>query len=592
MDEDKNTKEKGAVDKFVDFSAKFLAVTNVVTKLIWVVAIIIIVASVIKGCQSFKKYGWSFSKNTAEIEVNEPDYELAMKAWEELDYVNAETHFDNALKSSDSKNGTGSLESAAISQKYGAFSLEEGKYDKAYELLNSAYVTFKKELGDSDGNTIISKGQIASYDIHMGRVEEGFASLNDLYDTTTYVSYKLQICQALAQCCIHMQDYKKAVVWYDVLGSLYSQLGVTTPLIVNFINDYGCLQMDIENYPAAIEALEGAKSKWDELNVPEDETLANVYFNLAQAYACDNQDAKAIETMNKALEIRKRLYGENNILVAMSYDFMAQSYGIMCDQETEKKYLDDALKIALDTVGENHMATAIIYLDMGEYHRQTGDLDKAVECHKHALEIRKNILGVNNINTVMVYEALANDYRESGQNELAAENVERAIKITEELYGRDRIYTAHTYITAAWIYSDMGDHDKAMKLAETALGICDRQRDVAGLNRAYAYQTVGYVDLGSGDYENAIKYFEKAKGLYTEVEGESSSSVLTTVYFIGKAQYKNGDTDQAFKTLVDARDKLIDTDLHKDLLEFVDNALRELYEVTAPGIDYDKWLAS
>ena len=91
---------------------------------------------------------------------------------------------------------------------------------------------------------------------------------------------------------------------------------------------------------------------------------------------------------------------------------------------------------------------------------------------------------------------------------------------------------------------------------------------------------------------NAIKYFEKAKGLYTEVEGESSSSVLTTMYFIGKAQYKNGDTDQAFKTLVDVRDKLIDTDLHKDLQEFVDDALKELYEVTDPGIDYDKWLAS
>ena len=549
MSEDENKKVPGLWSRLDTFQRIKLIMWAVVA-----VVLIICAISIIHNIRKMHKMGWSFKKNDTEIEITEPEYAEAMLSWKSLDYETAEAKFVKTLESVEAKSGKASIESAAVSRMLGTMYLEEGKFDEAYERLNSAYVTLKKELGEKDGNTVLAKGQIAIYDIKTGNVERGFSTLNSLYDEAAYVGYKLQICQMLAQCNTSLGNYKKAAEWYDILGELYYQFDIMNTTRVNLINDYGSLMMTVGKYQEAVQSYLSAISVWNALGLEEDSIVANVYSNLAQAYAWTGQRDAAIENGEKALDIQKRLFGENNIYVAMSYNSLADMYDALDDAETRKLYLDKALDTALDSVGKNHMGTAVIYRSLGDYHKSQGDMEKAVECHTEALEIRKNILGLNNVNTITIYESLADDYREMEKYDLGVESADAAVKIAEQMYGKENLYSAHSFITAAWLYADAGKADEAAWYARTALEICDRQKDNAGSLRPYSYQTRGYVYYMNAEYDNAVKYLTKAITLYEGEIGDNSAGCAKASALLGSAYLHLKDYENSFKALYNAQE--------------------------------------
>lgn len=564
---------------------------TLVSRLIAVVAVVIIGIMIVKTVIRWNNLDWSFQDNTVDVTVKEPEYEVAMDLWACMDYTNAEIQFLDALTSSDSKNGAGSLESAAISQKLGALYLDMGRYTDAYDYLNSAYVTFQKELGAKDGNTIIAQGQIALYDIKLGDIEKGFATLNDLYDEATYFGHKIQIAQMLAQCETGLGNYERAIEWYNVLGELYSGFGINNVMTVNLLNDYGVLMISVGNYQEAIKSLTSAVSTWEQLELQEDETIANVYANLALAYASVDQNHQATEAFEKAFIIRKNVYGSSNFHMAMSYEALSYTYEIMGNYEKQKEYLDIALDLAIASVGENHMCTASIYQSLGEYYKSQNDLENAVRLHTKSLEIRKNILGTNSVDTVFVYEALAEDYRELAEYDIGIENADYAIEISERLYGRENLYTAHSYITASWLYSDNGNHNEAIRLASMALGICDRQKDNAGITRPYAYQTMGYAYMNAENTTDATKYLSKAITLYQDIGGrDEATNVTNTLILLSDAYLLSGDYDASFLPLHEAL-QILDSSADKcELSEAVENRIYDLYKAENDGSTFESWL--
>lgn len=590
MNKKNNPSQLNKISNTLNIVEKYAKLFKRVVMLITTTILIVVVVMIIVKINHLKNNGWSFNNKTTEITISESKYSEAIAAWEIYDYINAEAYFKAALESSDEKNGTGSLESAAISQKLGALYIDMGKYKPALECLNSAYVTFKSELGNEDGNTIIALAQIAILDIKTGNTGKGFSTLNDLYDTATYYWYKIQISQMIAQCNTDLGNYKKAIEWYDVLGNLYYQFDIKNIGRVNLLNDYGVLMITVGNYSEAIQSLSSAVSSWSELGLDEDLTLANVYSNLAKSYALAGQNEESTESIKKSLEINKKLFGEHNIQTAMSYAALSYSYGASNNKDLQKEYLDNALSIAIDTVGENHMCTASIYLDLGDYYRSEKNIDKAIECHKKALEIQKNILGLNSVNTISIYEALGDDYRDNRQYALGIENANYAMEISESLLGRENLYSAHSYITAAWLYSDSGDFEKAIQLATMATEICDRQKDDAMVVRPNAYQTSGYVYLNNHDYDNSIKYLVKAKTLYEEGQDIGGKNTCNTLIFLGEAYLLKEDYSNSFISLYEAQRIVDSSSILEDEKKIIESRLKELHSLQSPELDYEVWL--
>lgn len=552
-----------------------------VSAAVFIAAIIIAAVKIFGALKNLNDTGWSLSNKTEEITINISEYEMGIEYWETMDYIKAEEYLSKAAEISDTQNGTGSIVSAGIRQKLGSLYLEMGKYDDAYDNLNSAYVTFRDKLGTEDGNTIAAKLHMAEYEIKVGDIEQGFASLNELYDETSYVAYRIEIVQRIAECNIELGNYQKAFEWYEnALIPLYTNFDRPDLDRINLINDYGVLLAEVGEYQESISTLLGAASEWQALELSEDAVIANIYSNLASAYAFCNENDSALEYAENALEIYKNVYGENNIYVALLYQKISGVYGRTEGYQEQLECLQKALEIAEDSVGENHMGTAQIYLSLGYCYQDIGDIEKAFDMHEKALEIRKNILGLNNISTSAVYQALVYDCLIAGDYDEGCSYALRAIEICEGLYGRENIYTADCYGTAAKVYSADGNNEEAIRLAELAFDIYSRQKDNAGEQWANIHQILGYVYLNSGNYEEAQSYLEKNIVLLKNEHREYTFDLMNTYLELGDLLLENDESgaSEAYYNAYEISIVLMNEDV---ISEYFEDRLNRLYEKSA-----------
>ena len=117
-----NDSSQSHTDDLLDTMGKISKYAVWIKRIIYiVVAIILIVVgiSVVVTINKLHDKGWSFTDDSAEVIVDNSDYDTAMDYWADMDYRNAEIYFKKAINSSESDLGTASPTTAAISQKFG-----------------------------------------------------------------------------------------------------------------------------------------------------------------------------------------------------------------------------------------------------------------------------------------------------------------------------------------------------------------------------------------------------------------------------------------------------------------------------------------
>ncbi|MBR3439869.1 MAG: tetratricopeptide repeat protein, partial [Clostridia bacterium] len=113
--------------------------------------------------------------------------------------------------------------------------------------------------------------------------------------------------------------------------------------------------------------------------------------------------------------------------------------------EERKIWIEKALKIRKELFGETHGDTATSYGSFGVFYRSLGKFDLAEEFLLKALEIRKEIYGENYSDTATSYSELGGLYRDLGKLDLAEEYYLKALDIRKTIYGDMYSDTAISY---------------------------------------------------------------------------------------------------------------------------------------------------
>ena len=154
----------------------------------------------------------SFFNHEVVIPVSAPEYYNALELRDMFGYTEATKEMEKALDIA-KKTKKKALERAAIEKQLGEFYLNQGRFEEAYEVLNDAYVIFRDKLGDRDGNTVLTKCNLALYYIKTNRAEQGFSMLSDAYDEVNYIKYKLLVGRMIASCKTEFGDFAAANDW-------------------------------------------------------------------------------------------------------------------------------------------------------------------------------------------------------------------------------------------------------------------------------------------------------------------------------------------------------------------------------------------
>uniref|UniRef100_A0A1I7YE11 Kinesin light chain n=1 Tax=Steinernema glaseri TaxID=37863 RepID=A0A1I7YE11_9BILA len=174
-------------------------------------------------------------------------------------------------------------------------------------------------------------------------------------------------------------------------------------------------------YEVAIPLCKQGIEEMRESGVQEHEDMALMLNTLALLYSNLNKHKEAINYLNEALEIREKVYGESNIVVAGTLNNLAVLYGKRRRYKDAEPLCRRALDIKRSCFGDDHPEIAKQLNNLGLLCLSQGKYDEAEECYSKALRIYEEACGPDDPNVAKTKNNLSAAYQKQGKNKAAEE---------------------------------------------------------------------------------------------------------------------------------------------------------------------------
>ena len=96
---------------------------------------------------------------------------------------------------------------------------------------------------------------------------------------------------------------------------------------------------------------------------------------------------EAIQYLEKAFEMRKKLFFYDHAVIADSYNNLALAYQYNGQLEKAKEYFEEALRIRERVSGKEHSLIAAVLFNFSDLYWRLGEMKKCRELHSRARQI-------------------------------------------------------------------------------------------------------------------------------------------------------------------------------------------------------------
>ncbi|CAH3028452.1 unnamed protein product, partial [Porites evermanni] len=256
--------------------------------------------------------------------------------------------------------------------------------------------------------------------------------------------------------------------------------------------------------------------------------VATTYNNLALVCDTLGEYNQAKELHEKALIIYKKIFGEDHAAVATSYNNLALVCDTLGEYNQAKGLYEKALTIYNKIFGEDDAAVVTSYNNLALVCDTLGEYNQAKELYEKALIIYKKIFGEDHADVATSYNNLALVYIRVGEYNQAKELQEKALIIHKKIFGEDHATIATSYNNLASVYKHLGEYNQAKELLEKALIIRKKIFGDDHAAKATSYNNLALVYKCLGEYNQAKELNEKALTIYKKIFGEDHVAVATS----------------------------------------------------------------
>ncbi|CAH3192364.1 unnamed protein product [Porites evermanni] len=240
--------------------------------------------------------------------------------------------------------------------------------------------------------------------------------------------------------------------------------------------------------------------------------------------------SQAKELHEKALILRKKIFGEDHADVATSYDNLALVCKRLGEYNQAKELHEKALIISKKIFGEDHADVATSYNNLALVCNTLGEYNQAKELHQKALTIHKKIFGEDHADVATSYNNLALVYKCLGEYNQAKKLHEKALTIYKKIFGEDHaaVATTTSYNNVALVYDILGEYSQAKELHQKALRI---RKNIFGEDHAAvatSNDNLALVYRCLGEYIQAKELHQKALIIRKNIFGEDHAAVATS----------------------------------------------------------------
>ncbi len=273
--------------------------------------------------------------------------------------------------------------------------------------------------------------------------------------------------------------------------------------------------------------------------------FANLSDAIAIFYYESGQYNSALEWYLKALEIRKKISGEDHPDTATSYNNIATIYQSLGQNEHALKWHLEALEIRERVLGKEHLHTANSYNNIAQIYADQWEFDLAMEWHLKALAINEKVLNWDHPRIATSYNNIGGVYYRQAKYDLAIEWYLKALAIVKKVLGEFHPYTATTYNNIGCVYNDQGDYDLALDYYQKDLKIIEYVLGKDHPDTASAYNNIAGIYKKKKQYDLALEWYHKAIETRRKVLGNDHPDIAASCHEIADLFENTGQNNNA-----------------------------------------------
>lgn len=294
---------------------------------------------------------------------------------------------------------------------------QQGKYQKAIELLQQSLAINEKALGSEDGLTAYSLNNLAVVYDALGLYEQA------------------------------MPLYQRALAIREKV------LGTEHTLTATSLNNLALLYKFLGQYDQALPLFQRALVILEKTLGPEHSETAATIDNLAALYESLGQYDKAMPLYLRAKAILEKYPDANPQYTTQNLDHLAGLYGLLGQNDQALPLLQRALAINDKSLGPEHPLTAYSINSLALLYQAIGQYEQALTLYTRAWAIYGKATGVEHQRFVAAnLNNLALLYEDLGQYDKALPLLQLALEINEKFFGSNHTYTAQSLDSLAKFY--------------------------------------------------------------------------------------------------------------------------------------------
>nr|MBN2278291.1 CHAT domain-containing protein [candidate division Zixibacteria bacterium] len=245
-----------------------------------------------------------------------------------------------------------------------------------------------------------------------------------------------------------------------ILKALY---GEDNMRYISTLWSYGHACTEYGYYARGMEMLNRAIAFLNKYSQEYPVALLQLYNLMAYLYSRQANHELAIEMYQKALEIQKRVRGENNYSTLNTQELMAKQYQILKDYKKAAEIIKGVIErgtangmYETDMMAQSFMVMAAACFEMGEY-------DRADSLYCEGLAIAGRVYDTTGFDYSCYLAHIADDNRQLGRYDLAEKQWLEVLELHKRNLIEDHPYIAISYISLAAIYAATGRYEQAVE---------------------------------------------------------------------------------------------------------------------------------
>lgn len=312
---------------------------------------------------------------------------------------------------------------------------------------------------------------------------------------------------------------------------------------------------------------------------------AIVVNNLAELYTNVGRYAEAKDFHFKALDIKLKLYLENNSNIATSYNNIASFYREIGEFDKAETYIIKALKIDKEIFGEGSSDYAIDLNNLALLYQTIGNYPKAEENYLKVIEIREKVIGKNSVDYAVSLNNLASLYAAMDNFEKAEKLYLASLEIVKNSVGKEHENYATALNNIASLYSNKKKYEEAEKYYLEAEDIYEKIYGEENVERANIYNNLGTLYHRKKEYKKSESFYEKSIDILKKIYGNTHFEYAKAISNLSGLYYNWGKYKKTEKYLIEV-DSLMDKFVINSGL-FMSEAERDSYLANKIIYQYD-----